>query len=123
MTLHPARSAALAALLAMLAASGPAAAASPFEGLWCGTGLLREFSLQLNGRGSREVDGRLMRRDRVRDVTGRIEGDRLRTQATRYGSLVLEAAGGELLITGGDGPLALASGASFRRARGSACGG
>jgi len=110
-------------LVCLMAATGPAAAASAFEGLWCGTGLLREFSLQLRGRGSREVDGRLMRRDRVRDVTGRIEGNRLRTEATRYGSLVLEAAGGELLITGGDGPLALASGTSFRRARGAACSG
>jgi hypothetical protein len=117
------RSGAIAAtVLALLSSVQPAAAASPFDGLWCGTGLLRGFSLHLTGRDSREVDGRLMRRDRVRDLTGRIEGHRLRTQATRYGSLVLETAGSELLVTGGDGPLAMASGATFRRARGAACG-
>ena len=119
----PLRPATLATLLILLLAGGPAAAASPFDGLWCGTGLLRDFSLHLTGRDTREVEGRLVRRDRVRDVKGEIEGNRLRTQATRYGSLVLEAAGGELLITGGDGPLAMASGASFRRARGTGCAG
>jgi hypothetical protein len=105
----------LLAALPLLGAAPSAFASSPFEGLWCGTGLLHEFSLSLKGHGSREVDGRLMRRDRVREMRGSIEGNRLRTSATRYGSLVLEAAGGELRIAGGDGPLALASGAIFRR--------
>ena len=70
----PLRPATLASLLTLLLAGGPAAAASPFDGLWCGTGLLRDFSLHLTGRDTREVEGRLVRRDRVRDVKGEIEG-------------------------------------------------
>lgn len=114
------RSASLPLLLALLTLAGPAAA-SPFDGLWCGTGLLRDFSLQLKGRSSRDVEGRLIRRDRVRDLTGSIDGNRLRTQATKYGSLVLEAAGSELHVTGGEGALALASGSTFRKARAEGC--
>ena len=85
------------------------------EGLWCGTGLLREFSLQLSQR-YQQVNGSLARRDRARAIEGRIEGTTVRTQATRHGSLVLALVGDELSITGGEGTLALARGAAFRRA-------
>ena len=85
------------------------------EGLWCGTGLLREFSLQLSQR-YQQVHGSLARRGRARAIEGRIDGATVRTQATRHGSLVLALVGDELSITGGEGTLALARGAAFRRA-------
>jgi SAM-dependent methyltransferase len=91
-----------------------------FEGQWCGTGPIHEFSLQLSQE-YQQVQGRLARRERVRVIEGRIEGATLRTQATRIGSLVLERHGDELRVTGGDGPLALAQGATFRRADGAGC--
>ena len=92
------------------------------EGLWCGTGPLREFSLRLSQR-YQEVQGSLARRDRVRSIEGRVEGATLRTQATRHGSLVLEMAGDELKVTDGEGALVLARGTAFQRANGSACNG
>jgi hypothetical protein len=90
-----------------------------FDGLWCGTGLLHEFSLQLTQQ-RQDVQGTLVRRDRVREIEGRVDGSVLRTQSTKVGSLVLERAGDELRITGGDGPIALARGATFQRAAGAA---
>jgi len=91
-----------------------------FEGLWCGTGLIHEFSLQL-AQAHQQVQGKLARRERVRVIEGRIEGATLRTQATRIGSLVLERHGDELRVTGGDGTLALAQGATFQRGNGAGC--
>jgi methyltransferase family protein len=92
------------------------------EGLWCGTGLLREFSLSLTQQ-YQDVQGILTRRDRNRPIEGRIDGATLRTHATRHGSLMLGLAGDQLSVTGGDGALALALGATFRRAAGAACNG
>jgi SAM-dependent methyltransferase len=89
-------------------------------GLWCGSGPLRGFSLQLAQR-FQEVEGTLTRRDRVRTIEGQMQGARLQTQSTRHGSLQLERAGEELRVSGGDGALALAQGTSFRRASGDAC--
>lgn len=100
----------------------PWAVPARVEGLWCGTGLLREFSLRLSQR-HREVHGSLARRDRVRAIEGHMAGATLRTQATRHGSLVLEMTGDELRVTDGEGALALARGAAFQRANGSACNG
>jgi hypothetical protein len=97
--------------------------AGPVDGLWCGQGLLNEFSLKLKQLGGQQVEGTLMRRDRTRVLEGSLSGNTLRTQATKYGSLILEATGGELKIMGGDGPLALAKGTAFRRAAGLACSG
>jgi hypothetical protein len=113
------------ACAASLLGLAPGASAAPsYQGLWCGTGLLHEFRLKLMPGAERdEVDGVLARKDRIRRLHGSIEGGTLRTQATRYGALVLTLAGNELRITGGDGPLALAQGTSFRRASGEACGG
>jgi hypothetical protein len=90
------------------------------QGLWCGTGLLGEFSLRLNQR-YQELRGTLSRHGRAREIEGRIEGNVLHTQSTRHGSLVLQAAGNELRVTGGEGLLALARGMSFRRAAGDRC--
>lgn len=91
-----------------------------FGGLWCGTGLLHEFSLQLSQQ-QQDVQGTLVRRERRRELEGHVEGATLHTQATRHGSLVLERAGDELRVTGGDGLLAMARGATFQRASGGAC--
>lgn len=91
------------------------------EGLWCGSGALREFSLKLTQR-HQEVAGELVRRGRVRTVEGRIEGNVLRTQATRVGALVLEKEGEDLKVTGGEGALALARGTSFHRSSSGSCG-
>ena len=114
---------ALAGLPAAQADTAPARQAVPvaaFDGLWCGTGLLHEFSLQLSQQ-QQDVQGTLVRRERRRDLEGRVEGASLLTQSTRHGSLVLERAGDELRVTGGDGLLAMARGATFQRASGGAC--
>jgi hypothetical protein len=109
-------------LLAMLALPAHAATPAQVQGLWCGTGPLHEFSLRLTQR-LQEVEGLLSRRGRDRELHGRIDGSVLRTQSTKVGALVLEARRDELLITGGDGIIALARGTSFRRAAGGSCGG
>jgi SAM-dependent methyltransferase len=89
------------------------------EGLWCGNGLLHEFSLRLSQQ-HQQVQGSLVRRNRVRAIAGRIDGSTVRTETTRAGSLVLTMAGNELNVTGGEGAL-LVRGATFRRATGAAC--
>jgi hypothetical protein len=98
-----------------------ASAADGFDGLWCGTGLLHDFSLKLKQLGSQQVEGTLMRRDRVRHLEGSVAGNVLRMEPTKYGSLVLEAAGADLKIVGGDGALALVRGNAFRRASTASC--
>ncbi|TFZ02365.1 class I SAM-dependent methyltransferase [Ramlibacter henchirensis] len=90
------------------------------QGLWCGTGPLREFSLRLNQH-HQDVEGELLRKGRSRTITGKVEGNVLRTQETRVGVLVLEKQGEELKVTEGDGPLALARGTSFRRGGNGSC--
>lgn len=92
------------------------------EGLWCGAGLLKDHSLQLAQR-FQVFEGTLKRRGRTRPVTGRIQGSTLSTEAHRNGSLELQAAGGELRVSGGTGQLALLKGQSFVRATGASCGG
>ena len=109
------------AIAALAGAHVQAAAPAQVQGLWCGTGPLHEFSLQLTQR-LQEVDGLLSRHGRDRALHGRVEGSVLRTQSTKVGTLVLEARTDELLITGGDGLVALARGTSFRRAAGPSCG-
>jgi hypothetical protein len=89
-------------------------------GLWCGTGPLSEFSLRFKQR-FQEVEGTLARRGRVRVVQARLDGATLHTQTTKVGSLVLEVLGRELRIAGGDGPLALTTGASFARSSAAEC--
>lgn len=124
-----------AALLAATTFAQPAAqpprAASPaeppthvaeFDGMWCGTGLLHEFSLRLRQQ-HEDVLGTLVRRDKVREIEGRVRGTVLHTQNTKIGSLLLERAGDVLRITGGDGVIALARGATFQLAPGGACAG
>ncbi len=90
------------------------------EGLWCGAGALRDFSLRVNQR-YQEVQATLTRGDRVRGIQGRMAGPVLRTQATRHGSLELTQEGALLRVSGGEGTLAMARGASFARASGPVC--
>lgn len=117
-------------LLAMLAA-GPALAQDPVQaqepaqvaGLWCGTGPLHEFSLQI-AQSSGTVEGKLRRKQRERHITGRVEGRTVTTDTyDKVGGLVLEAVGDELQVTGGSGPLVLLRGQAFARARGETCAG
>ena len=90
------------------------------EGLWCGAGPLRDFSLRVKQH-YQEVEATLTRGDRVREIQGRMVGAVLRTQATRHGSLELTQEGAQLRVSGGEGTLAMARGASFARASGPAC--
>jgi hypothetical protein len=110
-------------LASALFGASPAFAASPFQGVWCGNGLLHEFSLKLAPGASRgEIDGTIMRRGRARELRGNVEGGTLHSQASRHGRLVLAAIGSELRIVDGDGPLALVKGSSFRRGGAQGCG-
>lgn len=109
------------------ATPGPAPAASAavpttgqVTGLWCGSGLLHDYSLRLAQR-ELQVEGELARPGRSRTIEGRMEGNVLRTQSTKVGALVLEHKGDELKITGGDGPIALARGQVFRRTDAGTC--
>ena len=90
------------------------------EGLWCGAGALRDFSLRVNQH-YQEVQATLTRGDRVREIQGRMAGAVLRTQTTRHGSLELTQEGALLRVSGGEGTLAMARGASFARASGPGC--
>ena len=89
-------------------------------GLWCGTGALRDFSLQVTQQ-FQEVEATLTRGQRVRLIQGRMNGAVLQTQSTRVGSLELTLEGTQLRISGGEGTLALARGAAFGRASGATC--
>jgi hypothetical protein len=99
-----------------------AARASPARvgGLWCGAGLLGDFSLEIVQR-HRDVSGKLVRKGRVREITGHVDGSMLRTDPQRNESLDLQAVGDELRIAAGTGPLALLRGQSFRRASEASC--
>jgi hypothetical protein len=91
------------------------------QGLWCGTGPLNEFSLKLTQR-YQLVQGTLTRKQRAREISGKLHGAILRTEPTRHGSLEMELAGDLLRLVGGQGPIALARGTSFHRATGERCG-
>ena len=102
--------------------TGIAARATPLKvgGLWCGDGLLREFSLEIAQQFDL-VEARLVRKGRVREITGRIDGRTIRADPQRNHTMELQALGNELRITDGTGVLALARGQSFSRASGGSC--
>lgn len=110
------------ALALSLAGAPLLAQASPAHvaGLWCGAGLLHEFSLEIAQR-EQSVVGRLVRKDKIREITGRVEGDRLHTDAQRDHTMDLQVDGDALRITGATGMLALATGQFFTRAPGATC--
>lgn len=89
-------------------------------GIWCGVGLLRDFTLEIAQR-AQLVDAKLVRKGRVREITGRVDGATLRTDPQRNETLELRAEGGQLRVTDGTGPLALLVGQSFARAAGDTC--
>jgi hypothetical protein len=112
-------------ILAVLATScAPALAqaqVSRFDGLWCGTGLLGDFSLDLKQH-QQDAEGTLTRKGRVRHIHGQVYGNRVQTENSRNGSLTLEVRGDKLRIIDGTGPLVLTRGGSFVRSLGSSCG-
>ncbi|MDP3245040.1 MAG: hypothetical protein Q8M83_05305 [bacterium] len=66
--------------------------------------------------------GTLAWRDRTRELAGTISGTELRTPAGSSGELVLQATDDNALrIASAQGNMALAQGASFRRASGATC--
>jgi len=89
-------------------------------GLWCGQGLLKEFTLQIAQR-YQEFEGVLTRRNRSRKMSGRVQGATVRTDAHRNGSLVLAVGGNEMRVTGGEGSLALLRGQVFQRTAAPSC--
>jgi hypothetical protein len=89
-------------------------------GMWCGSGLLNEFSLDIAQR-YQDFQARLVRKGRVREITGRVDGAMVRTDPQRNETLELQAIGDELRVTAGTGMLALLRGQSFTRASGGSC--
>jgi hypothetical protein len=89
-------------------------------GLWCGAGLLHEFSLDIAQR-MQNVEGKLARKGRVREITGHVEGSLVKVDPQRDHSMELRVQGDELRIVAATGMLALATGQSFMRAAGGSC--
>lgn len=89
-------------------------------GLWCGVGLLHEFRLEM-AQHFNQLEAKLVRKNRVRQITGRIEGSTVVTDPQRNQTLELQARGDELRVTSGTGPLALLKGQGFTRATADSC--
>ena len=89
-------------------------------GLWCGSGLLHNYMLDIAQEYQR-VHAKLIRRDRVHELTGHMEGAVLRADPQRDQTMDLLAQGNELRIIGANGLLALAKGQFFTRAVGGSC--
>lgn len=94
--------------------------AAPIGGLWCGAGLLHEFTLEI-AQQVQDFRARLVRKGRVREITGHLEGARLIADPQRNHTMELLAQGNELRIIGASGVLALAKGQFFTRANGGSC--
>jgi SAM-dependent methyltransferase len=92
---------------------------APVQGLWCGAGLLEGATLNLVQR-FQSFDGTLVHRKRTRALSGRIDGGQL-TTASKRGDLTLEVKDNEMRLASAEGVLALARGASFKRAAGNSC--
>jgi hypothetical protein len=137
---YPTRSAAVAAFALALAGAPLLAQATPSSlpaapraeqvtmlgapltvgGLWCGAGLLRDFTLEI-AQQYHDFSARLIRKGKVREITGRVEGARVRTDPQRNETMDLLVEGNELRIIGATGVLALAKGQFFTRAPGASC--
>jgi hypothetical protein len=89
-------------------------------GLWCGAGLLHNYALDIAQEYQR-VRARLIKRDRVHEITGHMEGPLLRADPQREVSMDLRLEGNELRIVAATGVLALAQGQFFTRAVGGNC--
>jgi hypothetical protein len=89
-------------------------------GLWCGAGLLGGFTLEI-AQQLRDVQAKLIRKGRVREITGHVEGSLLKADPQRDQTMELRAEGDQLRIVAATGVLALATGQSFTRASGDSC--
>ena len=89
-------------------------------GLWCGAGLLNDFTLEIVQQ-LQDVQARLVRKGRVREITGHVEGPLVKTDPQRDHTMELRAEGDQLRIVAATGVLALATGQSFTRATGDSC--
>jgi hypothetical protein len=135
--LRPAALAAVFALVALplAATAGPSVPAEPVSvpaeqvslrrgidvgGLWCGAGLLREFTLEI-AQQYQNVEAKLVRKGRVREITGHVEGAMVKTDPQRNETMELLAQGDELRIIAATGVLALTTGQFFTRAAGGSC--
>jgi hypothetical protein len=113
-------SAALASPASQGAEAVPARSPVMVAGLWCGAGLLHSYVLDIAQEYQR-VEAKLIRRGRVHELTGRMEGPVLRADPQRDHTMELLAQGNELRIIGASGLLALAKGQFFTRAVGGSC--
>ena len=129
--LYPSRSALAAAVLAFAlplsshaggetASEQVALRSTSVGGLWCGAGLLGEFTLDIVQQYQR-LEAKLVRKNRVREITGRVEGARVITDPHRDHTMELLARGNELRIVDATGKLALTKGQFFTRAVGGNC--
>ena len=109
-------------VLARSAAAEPLPARAPVmvAGLWCGAGLLHKYVLEIEQEYQR-VEARLIKRGRVHELTGHMEGAILHADPQREHTMDLLAQGNELRIIGASGMLALAKGQFFTRAVGGSC--
>lgn len=89
-------------------------------GLWCGAGLLHEFTLEIAQQYA-NVQGKLVRKARVREITGKVDGMRVKVDPQRDHTMELLAEGNQLRIVHASGMLALATGQSFTRATTGSC--
>lgn len=89
-------------------------------GLWCGTGPLHSYSLEIEQH-AQQLAGKLRRRERVHEITGHVVGDRVVTDPQRNQSLELQATGDRLRVTDGTGLLTILRGQTFTRAAGASC--
>jgi hypothetical protein len=89
-------------------------------GVWCGAGLLGGFTLEI-AQQYQKFEAKLIRKGRVREITGHLEGATLHTDPQRDHTMELLARGDELRITDATGQLALARGQFFTRAVGGSC--
>lgn len=125
---RPAVAAALFSLLCGATQAAPAASAvalrqpgfAVVDGLWCGAGLLREFSLEI-AQQYQKVQAKLVRKGRVRELTGHVEGSLVKADPQRDHTMELLAQDNELRIVAATGMLALAKGQGFTRAVGGSC--
>jgi hypothetical protein len=89
-------------------------------GVWCGAGLLSGFTLEI----AQQLDalqGKLIRKGRVRELTGHVEGSLVKVDPQRDHTMELRAEADQLRIVSATGVLGLAVGQSFTRAVGEAC--
>lgn len=113
-------SAAPASAFAQPAQAVPARAPVMVAGLWCGAGLLHSYALDIVQEYQR-IEARLIRRGRVHELTGQMDGPVLRADPQRDHTMELLAQGNELRIIAASGLLALAQGQFFTRAVGGSC--